>query len=143
DRSLQVSESRKLLGRNAGLASRQSIYETPDALEIESVEQYEVSCRRVLFEDVLLVTYHRETGWGIVVANLFIFLVFFLISGLIYSGSGAIPATLIAAALGVPSLLLVFIRLILKVDVVSVFGRRSKAVLRYAYRKRRARETYG
>ena len=35
------------------------------------------------------------------------------------------------------------VRLVLKLDYVSVFGRRSKAAMRFSLRKRRAREVYG
>jgi hypothetical protein len=35
------------------------------------------------------------------------------------------------------------IRLTLQLDFVTVFGRRSKAVMRFVARKRRAREVYG
>ncbi len=137
------SGARTLLGRNTSLASRQAVYETADGVEVESTEQYELSRRRVLFEDVLLVTYHRETGWPVVVANIFVFLVFFMIGGSIIAANGSVPAALIVAAFGVPSLLLILVRLTLKVDVVTLFGRRSKAAIRFPFRKQRARETYG
>ena len=53
---------RKLLGRNAGVMLREAVFETADAIESESREGYEVTRKRVLFEEVLLVTIHREMG---------------------------------------------------------------------------------
>ena len=35
------------------------------------------------------------------------------------------------------------LRLIFRVDAVTVFGRRTKAVMRFSFRKRRAREVFG
>ena len=46
-------------------------------------------------------------------------------------------------AFGLPALIAFLTRLLLGVDVVTVFGRRSKTNLRFALRKQRAREVYG
>lgn len=134
---------RTFLGRNAGVAERQTIYESADGLEVDSIEQYERSRLMVLFEDIVLVTYHREVGWPMVVLNAALASVFFLIGGLIFAANGSVVVAAIFAAVGVPSLVLIMVRLARQVDVISVFGRRSKAVIRFPYRKRRARETYG
>ncbi|MEK6376154.1 MAG: hypothetical protein AABO58_26060 [Acidobacteriota bacterium] len=134
---------RTLLGRNTGVAERQTVYESADGLEIESIEQYERSRAMVLFEDVVLVTYHRELGWPMVVLNAALASVFFLIGGLIFAANSSMAVAAIFAAFGIPSLVLIIVRLARQVDVISVFGRRSKAVIRFPYRKRRAREIYG
>jgi len=134
---------RKLLTRSATMASRVAIYESADGLDVESTEQYEVFRRRVLFEDVVLVTYHREMGWPFVLAHAFIAFVFFFIGGTIFAANASSTAAAIFAALGMPSLALILFRVALKVDVVTVFGRRSKATIRFPWRKRRAREAYG
>jgi hypothetical protein len=125
------------------MAGRSSIYETADGLEIEANEQYETLQRRVLFEDVVLVTFHRETGWPYVLAHGAIALVFLLIAGLLFAAAAPLGVTLLFTALGAPSLALLIVRMIVKVDVVTVFGRRSKAVIRFPWHKRRAREVYG
>ena len=134
---------RTLLGRNTMVASRMAVYESADGLDVESTEQYEVSRRRVLFEDVVLITFHRETGWAFVLINAFIAFVFFLIGGSIFGANAPPLVALIFAMIGVPSLIFILLRLAMKVDVVTVFGRRSRAVIRFPYRKQRAREVYG
>lgn len=137
------ANQRTLLGRSASVAERQMVYESSDGLEVESIEQYERSRLMVLFEDVILVTYHREIGWPMVVLNVAVASLFFLIGGLIFAANSSVVVAAIFAAFGVPSLVLILVRLARQVDVISVFGRRSKAVIRFPYRKQRARETYG
>jgi hypothetical protein len=118
---------RKLLGRNAGVMLRETVYETADAIESESHEGYEVTRKRVLFEEVLLVTMHREVGLPYVITM-----------------GVAEPAFAITfGILALPFFIGCAIRLVLKLDYVSVFGRRSKAAMRFSLRKRRAREVYG
>jgi len=131
---------RKLLGRNAGVMLREIVYETPDAIESEAHEGYEVTRKRVLFEEVLLVTIHREVGLPYVITM--------AIAAAIFGGIAILgrrePAIAISfAILALPFLIGCLVRLVLKLDYVSVFGRRSKAAMRFSLRKRRAREVYG
>ena len=59
---------RTLIGKRNGVSTRQRIYRTADALEIEEVEGYDVTRRRVFFDDIVLVTYHQFLGWPFLVA---------------------------------------------------------------------------
>jgi len=134
---------RKKIGRNVGLMTREVIFDTPDAIEVESREGYEVTRRRVLYEEVLLVTFHRTLGTPYVVfmavmTSLFggLALIFFLS---LHEPGFAIAFSIVTLPLLIP----LVIRLALKLDFVTVFGRRSKAVIRFPFRKRRAREVYG
>jgi hypothetical protein len=134
---------RKRIGRNVSGMTRALIYETADAIEVESREGYEVSRKRVLYEEVLLVTIHRDVGAAYVIALGFMV---FLFAGIALTILISSRETVVAAwfgAIAIPFLIPFVIRLVLKVDYVTVFGRRSKAVLRFNFRKRRARETYG
>jgi len=134
---------RKKIGRNAGLMTRELIFETPDAIEVESREGYEVTRKRVLYEEVLLVTFHRDLGTPYVV---FMAVMTSLFGGLALIFLLSIHEPGFAIAFGIvtfPFLIPLAIRLALKVDFVTVFGRRSKAVIRFPVRKRRAREVYG
>lgn len=141
---MSANETRKLLGKSRSLGSRATIYQTPDALEIEVNEQYEVALKRVLFDDVLMVTIHREKGAVYLAITAMIALLFLGIGILIVSISvDAWPAAIIFAAFGLPALIALLVRLLLGVDVITVFGRRSKTDLRFALRKQRAREVYG
>lgn len=141
---MSAGETRKLLGKSRTLGSRAMIYQGVDALEIEVNEQYEVVEKRVLFDDVLMVTIHREKGVIYLIVSAFIALLFLGIAMMIVSISfDAWPAAIVFGAFGLPALIAFLTRLFLGVDVVTVFGRRSKTDLRFALRKQRAREVYG
>jgi len=131
---------RKLLGRNVGAMSREAVFETADAIESESREGYEVTRKRVLFEEVLLVTIHREVGVVYVTMTAILTVIFAGVAIL----SRSAPAVAISfGILALPFFIACVVRLILRLDYVSIFGRRSKAVMRFSVRKRRAREVYG
>jgi uncharacterized integral membrane protein len=133
-----------MLGKSRTLGSRAIIYQGVDALEIEVNEQYEVVEKRVLYDDVLMVTIHREKGAIYLTVTALIALFFLGIAILIVSVNvDAWPAAIVFAAFGLPALIAFLVRLLLGVDIVTVFGRRSKTDLRFALRKQRAREVYG
>jgi hypothetical protein len=131
---------RQLLGRNAGVMLREAVYETADAIECETREGYDVTRRRVLFEEVLLVTIHREVGTLYVIAMAAAAVIF---AGVAFFGRREPAVAISFGILALPFLIGCVFRLLLKLDYVSVFGRRSKAVMRFSFRKRRAREVYG
>jgi hypothetical protein len=141
---MSANDTRKLLGRSRSFGSRATIYQGEDALEIEINEQYDVVQKRVLYDDVLMVTIHREFGAAYLVVMGVIALIFLGIATLIVSLSfDAWPAAVIFAIFGLPALIAFLVRLFLRLDVVTVFGRRSKTNLGFALRKQRAREVYG
>lgn len=141
---MSANPARKVLGRSRSLGSRATIYQGMDALEIEVSEQYDVVEKRVLYDDVLMITLHREKGVFYLVLTAVIALFFLGIAILIVSVSfDAWPAAIFFGAFGLPALIAFLTRLLLGVDVVTVFGRRSKTDLRFALRKQRAREAYG
>jgi hypothetical protein len=131
---------RKLLGRNIGAMMREAVFETADAIESESRAGYEVTRKRVLFEEVLLVTIHREMGALYVILTAALAILF---GGIAILSRSALPAAIFFGILAVPFFIACIVRLVMRLDFVSVFGRRSKAVMRFALRKRRAREVYG
>ncbi len=131
---------RKQIGRNAGVMTREVIFETADGIEVESREGYDVTRKRVLYEEILLVTFHRTTGWPYVILFGLVAVIFGTLA------VSLIPEPVLPITFGIlalPFLAVCVVRLVLKLDYVTVFGRRSKAVMRFAIRKRRARETYG
>jgi hypothetical protein len=141
-----VTATRTRLGSSAHAFARESTFDVGDGLEVESSEHYEVIRKRVLYEDVLLITYHREAGIWFIVLNGLVG-AFFLFIGVIITistrSSSFLPMLILWLAMASPFLIAATLRAILGVDVVSVFGRRSKAVIKYSFRKRRAREVYG
>ena len=141
-----MTAARTRLGSRGRAFERESVYELPDGIEIESTANYEVVRRRVLFEDVLLITYHREMGFWFVVLNGLVG-AFFLFMGLLVVSAqrtGSVwPYLTPWLVLAFPFLLAATLRMFLGVEVISIFGRRSKAQIRFTYRKQRARELYG
>jgi hypothetical protein len=132
-----------LIGKDNGLATRGRVYETDDAIVAETTDQYELSRKSVLFEDILLITYHREIGWAFVVVQSVVIFFVLLVAGITYAANGPLLSAAIIAAFAIPSIIALIVRLILKVDVISIFGRRSRAAIRFSFRKKRARELYG
>jgi hypothetical protein len=125
---------RERIGRFSDVASRQVVYQTAEGLEVDEVDHFTIARKRVYFDDVLLVTRHRTVGITFVVTMIvmaFIWLFLALVLRLTKEPEGA----LICIAIAVPFLLALVIRLVLKVDIITVYGRRSKAAMRFAFRK--------
>lgn len=130
---------RTRIGRNNDFATRQIVYRTPVGIEVDELDHFEVVRKRVFYDDVLLVTYHREQSWGFIVFAAFVTLLF----GLLAVTAASVPPLAMTLA-AVAALALVFgtMRLLMKVEVVSIFGRRSKAAVRYQFRKAFARQMF-
>lgn len=131
--------NRTRIGRNNGLATRQVIYRTPAGIEVDELDHFEVMRKRVFYDDVLLVTYHRQPSPGFVV---FMALLLILFAMLAYVAKDVPPLAMTLAAIAALAMILGTARLLMQVDVVSVFGRRSKAAIRYPYRKAFARQMF-
>jgi hypothetical protein len=128
---------RRFIGRYNNLVTRQSVYATASAIEIDEQDNFEVVRKRVFFEDVLLVTRHDRIGIFGVIFSLG-FAAFLLLSGAIASG-------VTAWACGSTAVLFLaygFIRIRLQESIITVFGRRSKARIRFKLRRRRAQQLY-
>jgi hypothetical protein len=137
--------TRTLLGKWTTATSRMRVYESPDGLEIESNEQYEVTRRRVLFDDVQLVTLHRQRGEAYLIvtglaAAFFDALIVWAFTSL--GEDAGLPIAIMLAIPGLPLTILFLLRAIFGLDIVTVFGRRSKIAIRYRVRKERAREVF-
>lgn len=139
-----MNGTRKLVGKSATFGIRQRVYQTADGFDVEMREQYEVMQRRVLFDDVQLVTIHRRLGPLYLIlmgsiATLFIFIAILIVAVDVNDWPGA----MVPAVMGLPFLIPFLVRLAFGQEVITIFGRRSKAEVRFSIRKRLARETYG
>lgn len=132
---------RKLLSRTGNIATRQFVYRIPDGLEIDEIDHYEVHRSRVLFDDVVLMTYHRYVGVTVVITVLVLVLLF-VWSAYAIAQSDATTAWIFFAATGGPLLVVLLLRLIVRVDEMNVYSRRSQARLRTFFRKRRLRRLF-
>ncbi len=133
---------RVLLGTQNAFARRQRVYRIPDGLEVEDIVSFTITCRRIFFDEVLLVTYHRHVGWPFLLTSAAAATWF----GLVALGIGAAGgwlAGLTAFSVAVLPLLVAFVlRLVLRLDVITVYSKRTRAQLQFWFRKRRARELF-
>ena len=136
--------NRTLLGKWSTLASRERVYQTPDALEVESSENYEIKVYRVFYDDVRVVTIHRYRGvLFLTLSGLFGAGLFALVAFILTRGNDAWPAAIPFSLMALPFAIAFLVRAIFGVDVITVFGRRSKATLRFRVKKQKARQVYG
>ena len=131
--------NRTRIGRNTGFATRQIVYRTPLGIEVDELDHFEVVRKRVFYDDVVLVTYHRQQSWAFIVSMAVTLLVF---GSLAVIASSVPPLAMTLAAVAAVAFVFGAIRLLTQVDVITVFGRRSKAAVRYPYRKAFARRIY-
>jgi hypothetical protein len=141
---MKTPARRTRIGRSATIGTRETVYQTPDGIEVDSAQQFEVVRQRVLYEDIRMVTYHRQRGVAFLVTTgiLSLFMIFMGVAVASIGGDSWIGA-LIFFAIALPVMIGFLLRAVLSVDIITVYGRRSKAVIRFPFRKVRARELYG
>jgi hypothetical protein len=132
---------RHYLGKASAVALRQRVYRTRECLEVDEIDGYDVVRKRVFFDEVLLVTYHRFLGLPFVVA-MGAFTLLFGVTALLLARTEPSLGLFFALFLVAPFLVALVLRLILKVDAITVYGKRSKAQVHFPFRKSRARGVY-
>jgi hypothetical protein len=133
--------SRKRIGRWNDIATRQIVYQSDDALEIDEIDHFEIVRKRVYFDDVLLATMHTRVGMAFVITMA----VFFLLLAGIAAAFQSAHETDIATGFAVfsaPFLVALFIRLVLKQEVITIYGRRSRAAMKFTFRQTYAHEKF-
>jgi hypothetical protein len=128
-------KKRERIGRWSDIATRQFIYRTDAGLEIDNVDHFEITRKRVFYDDILLVTRHRYIGPWFVVLMLLLGIGFITIGVMIKERAAMITFAAIAS----PFLIVAVVRVLAGVDVVTVFGKRSRAQMRFIFRKAKAR----
>lgn len=132
---------RHYLGQAGDMAVRQRVYRSREYLEVEEIDGYDVVRKRVFFDDVLLVTYHQFLGWPFLLV-MGGFCAFFGLIALVVMVRAPLQGLTFGLIFVTPFLIPLALRLILKVDAVTVYGKRSKARVHFSFRKARAREVY-
>jgi hypothetical protein len=133
--------ARHYVGKATGLALRQRVYQTREAIEIDEVEGYDVTRRRVFYDDVLLVTHHQFVGRGFVIAASLLTLAFAALAWVV-AQQDRTAGLFVGALSSLPFASALLLRVVLKVDAITVCGRRTKAQVHFWFRKRRARELF-
>lgn len=137
--------NRTLLCRSRTAMGKDHAYLTSEGIDLDSSVNFEVVRRKVFFDDVQLVTLHRERGAAFLIFSS-LFGAFFLALAIFIVAVNveAWPGALVPFVIGIVPFTAFLIRLAVGRDVVTVFGRRSRAALRFSpFRKQRAREVYG
>src|SRR5262249_11734853 len=129
------------IGRFNDVATRQVVYQTDYALEIDEIDQFEIARRRVYFDDILLVTMHSRIGVAFTV-TMAIFAALFLSIGAALQYASEPTAAMWVPGFPAPFILGLATRLLLKQEVIPVYGRRSKAAMRFTFRKTYATEKF-
>ena len=132
---------RTLLATMSGLVSASRVYRTADAIEAGETEGTDVTRRRVLLDEILLVTLHRERGTAFVITTLALFLGFSAMSALIATADR--NAGLVVLGLtALPALAALAWRLVFGRDVVTVYGKRTRLSLRLSTLRRRGGDVF-
>jgi hypothetical protein len=132
---------RTFVGTWSDLGSWQRVYETPDAIEVDESSGFTGARRRVFYDEVLLVTFHSFVGWPMALMGAAVTSILALVALGLWSGDATRTAvtvlffTLLGAAFTV-------LRLAIKMDAVTVYGRRSRAHVSFWLNQDRARATY-
>jgi hypothetical protein len=139
-----MSKGRIPLGRDQGFGGYRHVFELEDALEVDENNFVEIERTRVYFDDVLGITYHRQNSTAFLIAMGLLALFFGGIAAIALAAEGgrepAVP--IVFGILASPFAAAFLARLLLKVDVITVFGRRTMACMKFGFRKARAREIY-
>jgi hypothetical protein len=135
------SPRRQRLGGVSGASSFSRVYRTADAIEVDEFEGTDVTRRRVLLDEVLLVTRHRELGTAFVLVTAAIATVFGAVSGLVALGDVKVGIILFGLT-GLPALAALVFRVLAGLDVVTVYGPRTRARIHFSVRKQRCRQVY-
>ena len=131
---------RERLGGRARFSYREHVYRTRDCFEIDDVEGFEVSRKRVFYDDVVLVTRHRFVPWTQAVVGL----VFAGLTGLFALAfrSQARVAGFVFFVLAMLLLLLVVLLFAVGAVAVTVQGKRTQARMDFVLRPGRAADVY-
>jgi hypothetical protein len=128
---------RKFLGRYTDFTSRYVVYETPHAIETDELDNFEITRKRVFYEDVLLVTMHRSSAVLRALLGICLGLFLVIIAAVVGGTAGWVfgAFALLSAIYGIA-------RFAISETVVTVFGRRSKARIRFPFRPARGHQVF-
>ena len=122
-------KGREKLGRRVAFSHREYVFATRDSFEIDEVDGYDVTRKRVFYDDVVLVTRHRIVPWALIV----------LCSLQRELGRG-FGFTLFVLTLTL--LILTVLLVAIGGDAVTVQGKRTQCRMDFVLRRGRAIEVY-
>lgn len=130
---------RVFLGRDASWAERVRVYRTDEALEVAYISTFEVSLRRLFFDEVQLVTLHRARGsrtlWLLIVLSALCALAALAARSTTELATGFVTVTAIVFAW-------TLVTALIRSSIVTAYGGRARARIRFLYRPGKARRVY-
>jgi hypothetical protein len=137
----RAAQARRIfLGKRRTFGSQQRTYRTPDYLEIDDVENYDVTRRRIFYDEVMLVTLHTRLALAQALALGLTGMILGIVALALAREGLAVVLIFGAPALSMLAFaVLLFVR---RVGVVTVFGKRTRAQMEFWWRATRAREAY-
>jgi len=137
-----MATGRILLGREATFSERSYAWLTAEAVEIDEVDGYDVARRRVLLDEVQLVTLHRKRRVTLLVILGLATAIFGVPMVIASPRTNAGAFFLFFGLFCAPFALGLLVHLMFGTDYVTLFGKRSRARIAFNFRKGRAREVY-
>jgi hypothetical protein len=132
---------RTLMGTWTDFGTWQRVYETPEAVEVDESNGLTGLRHRVFYDEVLLVTYHTYTGWALAALLAMVSASIGLVAGVVaLAGQGRTAVTI--SFFAVLAAVLAVIRLVVKVDALTIYGRRSRARASFWLNRDRGRAAY-
>ena len=133
---------RTRLGVCMTMGDRAQVYDTGDAIEIDTVEGYEIERRRVFYGDVVLITHGRRVNVFHAVVYGLGLAAFSIVTLGMWSAGNMTAVAWFGLACWLPLLLLLLLTLGRPQARVMVFGKRTKAQMRWTFRHARAEAVY-
>ena len=121
---------------------RTRAYLASDAIEVDEIEGYTGTRRRVLLDEVQLITLDRRRRWPIIAISLGAAAAFFVLFLVISFGSNQPVTTVAGSVIAAPFALIGALQWAVGADYVTVFGKRGVAQVAFFVRKKRAREIF-
>ncbi len=140
--------AREYLGQVRDLGGAARVYKAAGAFEVDELEGTSGIRRRIFFEDIFLVTHHREVGTtfalvvGAICAVLFFIIMGTLAGGVSNPSSSGLIVGGVVAFLSAPLFIVYLNRVIRKKDVITIFGRHGRARMEFEWRKAKARSIF-
>ena len=134
---------RVFLGRTIQMSEREHVYLVDDAVEVDQVDGYEVTRRRVFFNDIEAVTIHqRRQVASIIGSGLMVGLCLFILFAITINENDARVGVIVMSIITLPFVVLFLRMLLVPARIIQVFGTRTKATMRFSFRVKRAERVF-
>ena len=131
---------RTFIAKHTTLSSRVRVFALPDALELEE-RVYSLQRRRVLFDEIQLLTLHYRRRWPLITV-LLLLTVSFLPFVALFLEEGQTTAAAVCGGMSILFLLLSALYLTRPAAVLTVTSRRNQEEIQFGFRKARARQWF-